>query len=156
MIFLGVDPGTRATGYGVVDARGNTVSWLASGVITPPPKAALPGKLLHIYDSLITIIHQHSAECMSVEKAFYAKNANTALVLGHARGVILLAGKKCNIRLYEFAPREIKKAVVGNGNASKEQVCFMVETLLKPKGPRQQLDAYDALGAALCGIFTVR
>ena len=153
MTFFGVDPGTAATGYGVVRIEGNTVRWVDSGVISTLRAAQLDEKLECIFDGLCGKIALHGPDTVCVEEAFYGKNARTALVLGLARGVSLLAARKCNARVVEFSPREIKKAVVGNGGATKQQVAFMVQTLLGPSTRHATLDASDALAAALCAYY---
>jgi len=156
LIFFGVDPGTRATGYGVLSARGNELRWIDSGVITPPAKAALDEKLACIYDGLVAKLADSTPSLVCVEQAFYAKNVRTTLTLGHVRGVALLAARKARAPIVEYSPREIKKAVVGNGNAVKDQVMYMVKVLLAPPRTHVHSDAYDALAAALCGFYRYR
>jgi len=152
VIFFGVDPGTQVTGYGIIRSRENTMYYEDAGVITTPPKAPLSEKLECIYDGLLHKMKEYSPECVSVEQAFYAKNVNTTLVLGHARGVALLAAKKSGAQVVEFTPREIKKAVVGNGNAAKSQVSYMVKTILRLPDTEIKTDMYDALAAAICAF----
>ncbi|MCP4572596.1 MAG: crossover junction endodeoxyribonuclease RuvC [bacterium] len=147
MIILGVDPGSHATGYGVI--RTSPVArMLAGGVIRTNARAPLADRLLTIHDALVEVIAGHDPEAMVVEDLFNARNPRSALVLGHARGVILLAGARAGLPVHEYAPRDIKKAVTGNGGAAKEQVRFMVMRLL---GLREEppLDQSDALAAAL-------
>jgi crossover junction endodeoxyribonuclease RuvC len=153
MIFFGVDPGTNATGYGVIDVRDNTVRWKDSGVIVPSARTSLPEKLETIYNRLLEKMQEHGPNCVCVEQAFYAKNVHTTLILGHARGVALLAARKCGAAVAEFSPLEIKKAVVGNGHATKDQVLYMINALLSPTATHERLDAYDALAAALCAYY---
>ena len=153
MIFAGIDPGTNITGYGIIRVDGNRVSWVDSGVIKTNAHDSLSGKLEAIYDGVLGIFGTHKPDCVSVEQAFYAKNVHTTLILGHARGVILLAAQKAGAALLEFSPREIKKAVVGNGNAQKEQVEYMIKMIVQPQGKQMLPDAYDALAAALCGYY---
>jgi crossover junction endodeoxyribonuclease RuvC len=152
-IYFGVDPGTATTGYGIIRTQNNTVRWIDSGTISPCGAATLDEKLEHIYDALIVKLKGVGPGFICVEQAFYAKNVRTTLILGHARGVILLAGRKCGWEVMEYSPREIKKAVVGNGNASKDQVAFMIRTLLAPSSDKRQTDACDALAAAMCGFY---
>jgi crossover junction endodeoxyribonuclease RuvC len=154
-IYFGVDPGTATTGYGVIRTENNTVRWIDSGTISPRA-AALDEKLEQIYDALIVKLQGVGPGFICVEQAFYAKNVRTTLILGHARGVILLAGRKCGWEVMEYSPREIKKAVVGNGNATKDQVGFMIRTLLSPPADKRQTDACDALAAAMCGFYHCR
>jgi crossover junction endodeoxyribonuclease RuvC len=152
-IFFGIDPGTSGTGYGVVSVVNNTVRWVNSGVICPPRTVGLEMKLEWIFDRLCDKLSAHSPSCVCIEQAFYGKNARTALVLGLARGITLLAARKSGAAVVEFSPLEIKKSVVGNGNATKEQVAFMIKTLLSPPISHERLDAYDALAAALCAFY---
>jgi len=153
MTFFGVDPGTRVTGYGVVSVVNNTVEWVDSGVLRARAGAQLPEKLAGIYDGLSEKIARHSPRCVCVEQAFYGKNARTALVLGLARGVALLAARKSGVNVVEYSPLEIKKSVVGSGRATKEQVSYMVHMLLHPPQESAQEDACDALAAALCAFY---
>jgi crossover junction endodeoxyribonuclease RuvC len=116
----------------------------------------MPVKLEGIYDGLYGKIGEHAPTRVCVEQAFYGKNARTALVLGLARGMALLAARKSGVEVVEFSPLEIKKAVVGRGNATKEQVSYMVHTLLHPPAGHAQVDANDALAAALCAFYHYR
>jgi len=111
-------------------------------------KQPLPDKLACIYEGLIDKMRQHRPDRVCVEEAFYAKNVHTTLLLGHARGVAMLAAEKSGATIAEYAPREIKKAVTGNGNAAKEQVEYMVRMVLSPPAEKQRSDAYDALAVA--------
>jgi crossover junction endodeoxyribonuclease RuvC len=150
VIYFGIDPGSAITGYGIIRVSNNTLSYVDAGVIVTDKRALLPRKLEVIYDALHEKLSEFKPDCASIEEAFYAKNVHTTLVLGHARGVAILAAQKLSIPVLEFTPRVIKKAVVGNGNATKEQVEFMVKTILRL--PRKEIhsDMYDALAAALC------
>ncbi len=151
MIILGVDPGSHATGFGVI-ITGPVVRMIAGGVIRPPAKRPLPERLLAIHDGLTEVIRTHAPEEMVIEDLFNAKNARSSLVLGHARGVLLLAGAAAGLAVHEYAPREIKQALTGHGGATKQQVRFMVMRLLGLKD-EPPLDQSDALAAALayCG-----
>lgn len=160
MIILGIDPGTAITGYGVVksDLRQDH-SLVECGVIRTSSKEALPVRLHEIYSGICELIERHSPDVLVCEDIFYAKNVRTTVVLGHARGVILLAAQAAGIEIVEYAPREIKKAVVGNGNATKEQIQFMVARLLRLKHAPQPADAADGVAAALTyalSAFTVQ
>ena len=130
MIIFGIDPGTAVTGYGVIRTCNNSVSWIDSGVITTTPKSPLCDRLESIYDGLSLKMQTHLPDRVCIEETFYGKNVHTTLVLGHARGVAMLAARKSGSVVAEYSPREIKKAVTGNGNASKEQVAYMVKMLL--------------------------
>ena len=153
MIIFGVDPGTAVTGYGVIKTNNNSVTWLDSGVITTNASSALADRLEKIHDHLQIKMKEHAPDRVCIEEAFYAKNVHTTLVLGHARGVAMLAAKKAGATVSEYAPREIKKAVTGNGNATKDQVEYMIKMLLSPPEEHQYSDAYDALAIALCDFY---
>jgi crossover junction endodeoxyribonuclease RuvC len=148
MLVLGVDPGSQATGYGVI-GLGAATRLVAAGVIRPPRDAALPERLCEIHAAVAALIREHRPREMAVESLFNARNPRSALVLGHARGVILLAGAQAGIPVHEYAPREVKSALTGNGGAGKEQVRFMVMRLLGLAGDPPPLDASDALAVAL-------
>ena len=157
MIVLGVDPGTAITGYGVVRGDGSTPSSLIEcGVIRTRPREDLPARLADIYDGIRELIAQHRPAALAVEDVFYSRNVRTTLVLGHARGVILLAGQQAGLEIHEYPPAEIKKAIVGNGSATKEQVQFMVTRLLRLKHAPQPADASDGVAAALALIMRAR
>ncbi|MDQ6718761.1 MAG: crossover junction endodeoxyribonuclease RuvC [Gemmatimonadota bacterium] len=151
MIILGIDPGTAVTGYGVVrkDPGAAPPVLLECGVLRTKPKDALPFRLCEIYDGVSELIARHKPDALSIEDVFYARNVRTTIVLGHARGVILLAGVQAGLEIHEYPPAEIKKAVVGTGAATKEQVQFMVARLLRLKTPPQPADASDGVAAAL-------
>ena len=153
MILFGVDPGTSVTGYGVIRAENNTVSWVDSGTIKPCSNGTLADKLFDIFHGLEKKIREFSPTSVCVEQAFYAKNVRTTLILGHARGVALLAARCAGAHIMEFTPRVIKKSIVGNGNAGKDQVTYMVKMLLSPAKSHSHADAYDALAVALCGMY---
>jgi crossover junction endodeoxyribonuclease RuvC len=153
MILFGIDPGTAATGYGVIEVKNNAVRWVDCGVIVTDAQALLPVRLLKIYDGLERLLARHAPQRVAIEEAFYAKNVHTTLLLGHARGVAMLAAQRSGAVIDEYAPREIKKAVTGNGNATKEQVEYMVKMLLSPPAGCERSDAYDALAVALCDFY---
>lgn len=152
MIVLGVDPGTLVTGYGVIARRGSDVRLLACGTIQNGSGKSLPLRLKRVYADLRAVIAAYHPDEFAIESAFYGKNAQSALKLGHARGVSILAAVEEDIPTAEYSPREVKKAVVGNGNASKEQVQFMVRCLLRLSKTRMVLDTSDALAVALCHL----
>jgi crossover junction endodeoxyribonuclease RuvC len=153
MIIVGIDPGTAVTGFGVIEAKNNAVSWIGCAVITTPPAASLPERLARIYDEAVRLLDRYAPQRVAIEEAFYAKNVHTTLVLGHARGVVMLAAQKKGAEIAEYSPREIKKATTGNGNAAKEQVAYMVKMLLSPPARFERSDAYDALAVALCDFY---
>jgi crossover junction endodeoxyribonuclease RuvC len=150
-VILGIDPGTAVTGYGVVMRRnGGGVALRECGVIQTSPDTPLLDRIREIYDATAELIRRHRPAVVSVEDVFQGKNAKSALKLGHARGAILLAAAHAAVTVAEYAPREIKKAVVGNGNASKDQVGFMVQQQLRLKTAPSPADAADGVAAALC------
>ena len=147
MIVLGIDPGSHATGYGVVSTE-PVARMLAGGVIRTDSKAPLAERLRQIHSGITGILGEHQVQAFAVEDLFNAKNARSSLILGHARGVILLAGAEAGLEVAEYAPREVKQALTGNGAATKEQVRFMVMRLLGLKD-EPPLDLSDALAVAL-------
>lgn len=157
VIVLGIDPGTAHTGYGVVKGDGlGLVSLVECGVIRTRPRDPLPARLQEIFEGVQELIARHRPDALSVEDVFYAKNVRTTVVLGHARGVVLLAGQQAGIDIHEIPPAEIKKAVVGTGAATKEQVQFMLTRLLKLKSVPQPSDAADGVAAALACLMHAR
>jgi crossover junction endodeoxyribonuclease RuvC len=157
VIVLGVDPGTATTGYGVV--RGDTsglVTLVECGVIRTRPRDPLAARLREIHEGITELIARHHPDALSVEDVFYARNVRTTVVLGHARGVVLLAGAQAGIEVFEFPPAEIKKAVVGSGAATKEQVQFMLTRLLRLKAVPSPSDAADGIAAALTYVMSPR
>jgi crossover junction endodeoxyribonuclease RuvC len=157
MIVLGIDPGTANTGYGVVKGDGlGLVSLVECGVIRTRPRDPLSARLSEIYEGVTELLARHRPDAMSVEDVFYAKNVRTTVVLGHARGVVLLAGEQAGVAIHEIPPAEIKKAVVGTGAATKEQVQFMLTRLLRLKSVPQPSDAADGVAAALACLMAAR
>jgi crossover junction endodeoxyribonuclease RuvC len=150
MIVLGVDPGAGTTGYGVVERKGSHITLLECGVVRTDPASPLPKRLKEIYEGISEVLSRHKAEVVAVEGVFYGKNVRTTVILGHARGAILLAATMRDLPVAEYSPAEIKSAVVGNGRATKEQVQFMIQRLLRLKEPPRPSDAADGVAAALC------
>lgn len=150
MIIFGIDPGTAITGYGVIRTKNSSVEWIDSGIIRTKPAQVLTDRLETIYDHLYEKMQEYSPDRVCIEEAFYGKNVHTTLILGHARGVAMLAARKAGAVVAEYAPREIKKAITGNGNAGKEQVAYMIKMLLSPPIEHKMTDAYDALAIAMC------
>jgi crossover junction endodeoxyribonuclease RuvC len=149
LVILGIDPGARAAGYGLLE--GEAASWrhLASGVIRPPAGSPLATRLAALDRALREVIERHRPDEVAVESLFHSKNARSAIVMGHARGVILVAARSASAAVAEYAPLEIKMAVTGYGAASKVQVREMVRRLVGAPD-RLTLDAADALAVALC------
>ncbi len=155
MLVLGIDPGTANTGYGVVRGGGGAPPVLVEcGVIRTRARDPLPARLHEIYEGVRELIERHAPDAMSVEDVFYSRNVRTTVVLGHARGVILLAAQQRGLAVNEYAPAEIKKAVVGTGGATKEQVQFMLTRLLRLKSVPQPTDAADGVAAALACLMS--
>lgn len=153
MIILGIDPGTVVTGYSVIECNGRSASTFALiefGVIKAKKLDAIPKRLALIYSRLAQVIDRTTPDECAIETAFSDKNVQSALKLGQARGVAVVAAELAGLKIAEYAPRAIKKAVTGNGNASKEQVEFMVGKLLTiPEHERTLSDAYDAIAVAI-------
>jgi crossover junction endodeoxyribonuclease RuvC len=149
VIVLGIDPGTAITGFGVVRGDARAPMLVECGVLRTSAQAPLPTRLAEIFEGITELIERHRPDALAVEDAFYSKNVRTTLVLGHARGVILLAGERAGVAIHEYAPAAIKKAVVGTGSATKEQVQFMIAKLLRLKTAPQPSDAADGVAAAL-------
>jgi crossover junction endodeoxyribonuclease RuvC len=154
VLVLGIDPGTANTGYGVVRGGGPGFPTLIEcGVIRTRARDPLPARLREIYEGVQELIERHRPDALSVEDVFYSRNVRTTVVLGHARGVILLAAELHGVVVNEMAPAEIKKAVVGTGGATKEQVQFMLTRLLRLKSVPQPSDAADGVAAALACLL---
>ena len=153
MKILGIDPGLVCTGWGIVEKRNESYYSIAYGTISTKSKESLAKRLAQIHSGLIKIIDKYNPSALSIEDVFVKKNIRSALMLGHARGVAMLAGVQANLSVIEYTPREVKKAITGRGGASKEQVQFMLKTLLNLKELPTPLDASDALSIALCALF---
>jgi len=153
MIILGIDPGTNVTGYGIIKYKENTSTQIASGIIKLPSSKPIPYRLKIIYDELGKLIKTYKPDEFAIETAFYGKNVQSAMKIGYARGVSILAAVNNGIPTNEYSPREIKKSVVGKGAATKEQVNYMIRTLLNIKNDNMKNDESDALAIALCHAF---
>jgi len=148
---LGIDPGTRQTGYAVVEATGDLAIVVDSGALSASPRNAFHERLRTIYEGLLDIVETYRPDEIAIEDVFVKKNVRVALKIGHIRGVALLAAAVHEIPVGEYSPGAIKQAIVGSGSASKEQVKFMVTALLKlAEVPGE--DEADALAVALCHI----
>jgi crossover junction endodeoxyribonuclease RuvC len=150
--ILGLDPGTVATGFGIVVFEGGHLTLECCGVWRPPAKLPLAGKLEFLSAAAFALICQTGPAAVSVETVFAAKNIASALKLAHARGVLLAAAARAALPVFEYEPRLVKKALVGYGQAEKEQVRAMVLSLLARQRARIPLDAADALAVAICHI----
>lgn len=154
-ITLGIDPGTAIVGYAVVAARGDDLTLLACDVLTTPAGMALPLRLQRIYRGLSELIERFEPQDVAVEELFFAKNARTAMAVGQARGAVLLAAVNAGLEVCEYTPRQVKQAVHGYGNASKDQVGEMVRILLHlPTVPKPD-DAADAAAIAICHLHSL-
>jgi len=148
MRILGVDPGSRKTGYGVVDIDGNRITHVAHGVIAVG-EGEFVARLGKLFSSLSSLIAEHQPSCAAMEDVFMARNASSALKLGQARGALIAACTHAGLDVAAYSPTAVKQAVVGFGRAEKGQVQHMIQLLLKPPAPLQE-DAADALAVALC------
>ncbi|MDI7776321.1 crossover junction endodeoxyribonuclease RuvC [Asticcacaulis sp. EMRT-3] len=146
--ILGLDPGLRKLGWGLIDVEGARLSWVAHGVIEPPVEADLAVRLLHLFDGVGAVIAEWSPDEAAIEETFVNMNPSSTLKLGHARAAAMLAPAKAGIMVAEYAALDIKKSVVGAGRAEKDQVMFMVRRLL-PKAAEMKSDAADALACAI-------
>ena len=155
MKILGVDPGSRITGYGFLLHKDKKLHYLASGCIKPPSKDPFIDRLHHIYTSLTKIIIEYSPDALALEDIFVAKDPKSAIKLGQVRGAIMIAAKNCGVDVIEYPPTKIKLALVGNGHAEKKQVSKMVELILNIKGIKSP-DESDALAVAICHGNTMR
>ncbi len=151
IIVLGIDPGSRCCGYGLVRESSGQLSLLDTGTIRPPVKESLSTRLGYLFATLVKLIETHKPHVASVEEAFFARNASSALKLGQARGALLTACAHKHIPVHSYAPTEVKKTLVGAGRAEKSQVAFMVAQLLGCKG-KWASDASDALALAICHL----
>ncbi|HID98397.1 MAG TPA: crossover junction endodeoxyribonuclease RuvC [Thermodesulfobacteriaceae bacterium] len=148
-VILGIDPGSRATGYGVISRIGNRLRYIDTGVIRPDRKLNFPGRLDRLYNGVREVIGRHQPAVSGVETIFQSVNVRSALILGHARGAAMLAAIHGGLEVFEYSPSEIKQAVAGYGRADKSQVQHMVCILLNLTF-RPAADAADALAVAIC------
>ncbi|MBN1327360.1 MAG: crossover junction endodeoxyribonuclease RuvC [Candidatus Cloacimonetes bacterium] len=156
MIILGIDPGTLECGYGILEIKNRTITGAGCNVIRIDRELSLPLKLVEIYNEISKIADDYQPDVAAVESIFYGKNISSAFTLGHARGVILLALAEKGIQINEYSPREVKKSVVGNGNASKEQIQYMLKKILNLSSEFVSQDASDALAIALCHFNKIK
>jgi crossover junction endodeoxyribonuclease RuvC len=152
MRVFSIDPGIGITGFSIIDTNRRKSSLSAYGTIKPKPKDSLPKRLHYLFEEVNKLLDQFSPDVLAVEDTFYSKNVKSAMILGQARGSIILAAAQADIPIYEFAPRKVKMSVCGNGAASKEQVSYMVTKILKLKEPPRPLDVSDAMAVGLCYI----
>ena len=152
MRVLGIDPGSRYLGFGVVERHGQKFTHVGHGVVRADPRAPLADRLSQIFVGLREAVLRYAPDVVAVEGVFHHKNARSALILGHARGVALLIAAQSGLAVHEYAPARVKRAVGANGNAGKRAVARMVTTLLKLAPEKERSDAFDALAVALCHL----
>jgi len=156
MLTLGIDPGTATTGYGLVQESHDGLAAVAYGVISTPAGIEMPERLRMLYHGLTGLLHEHRPESAAVEKLFFQRNVATAMTVGQARGVVLLALAEAGLAVAEYTPNEVKQAVVGYGSAGKRQMQSMIQVVLAlPELPRPD-DAADALAVAICHLHSAR
>lgn len=149
MRILGIDPGTATTGFGVIETAGRELKFIGGGVITTPAGQAMPERLLTIHEELNQIIDQYKPDQMAVELLYFAANVTTAMTVGQARGVVLLAAAEAELEVREFTPLQVKQALTGYGKATKSQIQIMVQRLLNLAELPRPDDAADALAVAI-------
>ena len=147
--ILGIDPGLRRTGWGVIDVAGNALRYVASGVVRSDEKATLAERLCQLHDGLVKVLESHAPEEAAVEQTFVNTNASATLKLGQARGIAMLVPARAGLAVAEYAPNAVKKTVIGVGHGDKKQIHMMVKVLL-PKSAAETDDAADALAIAIC------
>lgn len=156
MLILGVDPGTAITGFGFIRVEDDQLEMIGCGAITTPADWELARRLGHIYRELATLISKHAPTDAVVEKLFFNKNVRTALSVGQARGVALLAAQQAHLAIHEYTPLQVKQAIAGYGRADKNQVQQMVKLLLQLDSVPQPDDAADALAVAICHAHSAK
>jgi crossover junction endodeoxyribonuclease RuvC len=157
MLVIGIDPGTAITGYGLVNENPDgSIIAVDYGILTPPASMPMPQRLLELYRQLKETISLHHPESGAVEKLFFQRNVRTAISVGQARGVALLALAEAGVEVGEYSPLEVKQAVVGYGGAEKSQIQMMVRALLNLKEIPNPDDAADALAIAICHLHSAR
>jgi len=153
--IFGIDIGSQRTGYGCIDTDGSRCRVVVCGAVTLSARTPFPDKLLRIHDELASLLAQHRPACVAIEEVFFGRNARSVLMLGHVRGVAMLAASKAGLPVAEYAPTEVKRAVVGYGRADKKQVQQMVALLLGLDEAPSPHDVSDALAIAVCHAHTV-
>ena len=155
-IILGIDPGTTIMGFGLIAIRGNSMELIELGVLSLGKVDSHALKLKKIFEHTLEMIDLHKPDDLAIEAPFFGKNVQSMLKLGRAQGVAMAAGLFRTIPIFEYSPKKIKQSITGNGNASKEQVASMLQTLLSIKDMPSKLDATDGLAAAVCHFFQSR
>ncbi len=156
MRVLAIDPGIRTTGFGVLDSKINKLSLVACGTINPKPNDTIPIRLNYLFEEVDAIINKFSPDIFSIEDMFYSKNVKTSMILGQARGAMIIAAAQAGLLIYEYAPKKVKMSVCGNGGASKQQVKYMVMKILNLKDLPGTMDISDAIAVGICCLNQVR
>ena len=156
MRVLGIDPGIRTTGFGVLYSKTNKLSLVACGTINPKPSDSIPVRLNYLFEEVDEIINKFSPDVFSIEDMFYSKNVKTSMILGQARGAMIIAAAQAGLLIYEYAPKKVKMSVCGNGGASKQQVKYMVMKILSLKDIPGTMDISDAIAVGICCLNQVR
>jgi crossover junction endodeoxyribonuclease RuvC len=154
--IFGIDPGSERTGYGCVESDGRRHVLVACGAVAAPPGDTFPNRLARIHSELSALLTSHRPDCVAIENVFHAANVRSALKLGHARGVAMLAAVEAGCDVVEYTPAEIKRAIVGYGRAEKQQVGQMVKLLLGLRAAPTPHDAADALAVAICHLHSMK
>jgi crossover junction endodeoxyribonuclease RuvC len=154
--ILGIDPGTRCLGYGIIDSDGPTVTYVASGAVTCSDKLPMTERLVRLYAELGKVIAEHHPDCAAVETPFFSENARSALAIGKAQAVAILAAANAGLAVYEYPPAKIKARISGFGASNKDQVSRMVVLQLGLSEPPTPADASDALACALCHVQEIQ
>lgn len=154
MLVLGIDPGTAICGYGFIQLEGSRIRAIEYGALTTSPEMAMPSRLQVIFRGLDELIKRHRPDIIGVEQLFFNKNVTTAIAVGQARGVVLLAAAENGVEIMECTPLQVKQAVVGYGKATKDQVIYMTQKLLSLAAKPHPDDVADALAVAICTAHT--
>ena len=152
MIIIGIDPGTRITGYGIINEQDGVISCVEYGAIKNSPKLSVWECQLRIFDGISKIISEYKIDAVAVESQFFSKNPDSTMKIGAARSVALLPASRAGLPISEYAPKRVKKAIVGTGNATKSQMQHMIQKILNIREQITPEDAADALGIAVCHL----
>jgi crossover junction endodeoxyribonuclease RuvC len=155
-IILGIDPGTATMGWGVIRQEGNRLSYVQHGAVTTPSQWEMPRRLSRLFDGVTELVKGYRPETVAVEELFFNTNVTTAITVGQARGVVLLAAYRAGIEVAEYTPLQVKQAITSYGRAEKQQVQEMVKSLLRLREIPKPDDAADGLAIAVCHAFTFR
>ena len=156
MIVLGIDPGLRITGFGVLSVSSDNPELIDYGIIEPNKDEKISKRLFTIYNDINQLVEMFCPNVFSIEDIFYGRNVKSALLLGQARGIAMLCAAKHDIPVFEYSAKKVKQAITGNGNADKTQLQYMIKQIFKLKQVPTPLDASDAIGIALCYIYQTR